>query len=308
MKQTAFYKFSVGVFITVFLVILAGGVVRMTQSGMGCPDWPRCFGRWIPPTNENQLPLNYKKIYAFKYVDTSFNVYHTWVEYINRLLGVLLGIMLLIQFIWSLTFLNKKRVVTFLCGANLLLTGFQGYLGSKVVEANLEVVKITTHMLVALLIAALALNVINRVSISQIKVNQPGLKKLVIVTIAVLMIQIILGTQVRQQIDEISKALLFEHRENWIEKLDTYFRLHRILAFGVCCMCILVFFEYRKINLLKFSSTLILVSVSATFLLGVLMSVFSIPAIAQPAHLLFSSMLLMALYYNAINTTSFKQL
>lgn len=276
----------------------------MTQSGMGCPDWPRCFGSWIPPTNESQLPLNYKKIYAFKYVDTSFNVYHTWVEYINRLLGMLLGILLLVQFLWSLRFWKIKRRATIICGVNLFLTGFQGYLGSKVVEANLEVVKITIHMFVALVIAALALHIVNIVSTSVIKVNNPKLKKIVLVTIVLLLVQIILGTQVRQQIDDISKSMMFEHRENWIEKLNIVFKIHRAFSFIVTALCILVFYQYLKINSLKLSSRMILISVGATFLLGVLMSVYNMPAIGQPAHLLFSSILLMSLYYNAINTTS----
>src|SRR5688500_13566798 len=140
-SQSAFLKFSKLILINIFLVILSGRVVRTTQSGMSCPDWPKCFGRWIPPTSEDQLPANYKELYAFKYIDTSFNPYHTWIEYLNRLLGALLGLLLMVQFFWSFIYRKTNRTIIWLCLALLLLTGFQGWLGSKVVEANLEAVK-----------------------------------------------------------------------------------------------------------------------------------------------------------------------
>ena len=98
---TPYRRYTWFVLIMVFLVILAGGVVRMTQSGMGCPDWPTCFGRWIPPMNRSQLPPNYEKYLRTQDIDHTFNAYHTWIEYINRLLGALLGLFMFIHFIWS---------------------------------------------------------------------------------------------------------------------------------------------------------------------------------------------------------------
>ena len=119
------------------MVILAGGIVRSTGSGMGCPDWPKCFDRYIPPTDISQLPANYKQKYVegrlkknekfAKYLESmgkaeladrirhdksitipeEFNPTKTWVEYVNRLVGVLAGFILLLTFAYS--FIYKKN-------------------------------------------------------------------------------------------------------------------------------------------------------------------------------------------------------
>ena len=62
-KHIAFKRLSFTTLIAVYFLILVGGVVRSTGSGMGCPDWPKCFGTWVPPTSVDQLPDNYEKEY-----------------------------------------------------------------------------------------------------------------------------------------------------------------------------------------------------------------------------------------------------
>jgi cytochrome c oxidase assembly protein subunit 15 len=283
-------------------VILAGGVVRMTQSGMGCPDWPKCFGRWIPPTSAEQLPSNYKELYAFKYIDTSFNAYHTWIEYINRLLGALLGIMLMVQFFWSLAFRKRDIKIVWLSLALFVLTGFQGWLGSKVVETNLEAVKVTTHMLVALIIAALSITIIHLNTFNKSFIDNKKLKNICMLLLMLLLIQIILGTQVREQIDHISSALQFKQRNSWIKNLNYIFYIHRTFSIVIAAVCVYLYLKYREYFTLKKSTQLMLFCVLGNISLGIIMAYFHMPAFAQPLHLLLSAMLIITVYHIRLRT------
>ena len=97
--------------VVVLLLILAGGIVRSSGSGMGCPDWPLCFGQVIPPLVESDLPANYQEIYAERgYADTRFNALKTWTEYLNRLLGALTGLMVLVQAVLAFLLFRTRSV------------------------------------------------------------------------------------------------------------------------------------------------------------------------------------------------------
>jgi heme a synthase len=300
--SSSFLRFSKLVLLMVILVIIAGAVVRMTQSGMGCPDWPKCFGKWIPPTNASELPPNFEKYLKQQDIDHTFNVFHTWTEYINRLLGALLGFLLLIQFGWSLQFWKKNKKITLLVFANLLLTGFQGWLGKRVVDANLATVKITTHMLVAMLIAALAYGVIVVVK-QNIKWVNKKVKYLSAIALLLLIIQIILGTQVREQIDEISKFFGYTSREKWFVKLDYIFLVHRSFSLVIVAICSYLFYLSKKENN-TWANKLMIISVGLEILLGIIMAYANIPAFAQPLHLLFSTLLFLSLFAIGINTNT----
>jgi len=296
MKYSAYIRYTQFLVVLVFLVIIAGGVVRMTQSGMGCPDWPKCFGKWIPPTTVSQLPPDFEKYLKQQDIDHTFNVYHTWIEYINRLLGALLGIFILIHSVWSFRkFFYIKRSV-FLWSLGLVVAvGFQGWLGKKVVDANLAVVKITTHMLVALLIAAIPVYIIYLVRERE-KVKHATLKKLTSLALILLVLQIVLGTEVREQIDIVAKSLNYTQRELWIDRLDIFFKIHRSFSLVIFAAVVGIFLKSKMITQLSKVALLNLILVGVLIFLGVVMNYVHIPAIAQPLHLLFSSILIINLF------------
>ena len=284
------------VLIMVFLVIIAGGVVRMTQSGMGCPDWPTCFGKWIPPTSADQLPPDFEKYLEAQDIDHTFNAYHTWIEYINHLLGALLGVFIFIHFIWSFIKFRKRDKMIFWLSLFLLLSvGFQGWLGKKVVDANLAVVKVTTHMLVALLIAAIPLIIINRLRKNE-RVRSKALVQASTIMIVVLLLQITLGTQVREQIDEISKPLKYSQRETWIGQLDNMFLLHRSFSWAILTGCLFLVWKGWPFEALRKNLLLVITSVGLVIAAGLIMAFNNIPAWAKPLHLLTASILVLAVF------------
>ena len=90
-----------------------------------------------------------------------FNPVHTWIEYINRLIGAISGIPILLFTIISVVYFKKYKHLTFVSVLTVLCMGFQAWLGKTVVDSNLAPFKITFHMLMALLIIALLIYLVN---------------------------------------------------------------------------------------------------------------------------------------------------
>ena len=136
-----------------YVVIIAGSVVRATGSGMGCPDWPKCFGHWIPPTHVSQLPADYQKFFKVQEQATEpFNALKTWTEYGNRLVGALLGLIMFVQLFFAFRIRKTNPQFLRLALATLFLTGMEGVLGAFVVYNNLKAGVVTVHMFLSLII------------------------------------------------------------------------------------------------------------------------------------------------------------
>lgn len=297
-QHIGFKRFVVLTLLSVYLLILAGGIVRTTGSGMGCPDWPKCFGKWVPPIEESELPPDYKKIYTVHGYETEFNAVKTWIEYINRLLGALIGVFIVVAFVLSLRFKNDK-VVARLCGLALLMVILEGIVGKYVVSTNLKPLLISFHLWGSIFIIILLIYIMCRVRKEELIVPQIKdwnlLKTINVLLIVTTVIQIIIGTQVRQQIDLLSTTLGFDRRIEWIGNLDYYFKVHR--TFSIIIFLLHVYFIYRLYKasdspVLKWSNRGLIVLVGVEMVGGFIMGNFNIPAFIQPIHMLAATLLL----------------
>ena len=317
-QHIGFKRFVVLTVVSVYLLILAGGIVRTTGSGMGCPDWPKCFGQWIPPTDESQLVPNYKEIYTVHGYETEFNAVKTWIEYINRLLGALIGVFILAAFVLSLKFKSDK-VVSRLCGLALLMVILEGVVGKYVVSTNLKPLLISFHLWGSIFIIILLIYVMSRVKKSDLVIpellDRNHLKLINVLLIITTIIQLVIGTQVRQQIDVLSLTLGFDRRVDWIGNLDYYFKIHR--SFSILVFLIHVYFFYKlnkasSSSVLKWSNIGLMVLVGIEMMGGFIMGNFNIPAFVQPIHMLAATVLLglqfFILFVFKLNEKSDKQI
>ncbi|MEI7839395.1 MAG: COX15/CtaA family protein [Methylococcaceae bacterium] len=286
----------------VYLVILAGGIVRASGAGMGCPDWPTCFGQWIPPTSEAQLPANYHEIYAQRgYENTQFNPIKTWTEYTNRLVGVTIGFLIFLTAWSSRIYLKTDKPVFYLAITAFLLVGFQGWLGSTVVSSNLNPLKITIHMIVALMIVALLIYTITRsqrdsfVPIDLVNLP-PKFKTVLLVVIGMTLVQIVMGTQVRQAVDFISHELVSVDRQFWRDDFPIIFYVHRSFSSLILFTNAWLVWQLRK-NVAKNhplvrAGFLLFGLIVTAILAGVSLDRLGMPPVAQPIHLLMANLIL----------------
>ncbi len=291
-----FRKLGIATVITVYLLVLAGGIVRSTGSGMGCPDWPKCFGMLIPPTEASQLPANYQQIYAAKlHGEVEFNVTKTWIEYANRLLGAFTGFLVFGTFIASFfAYWRKDRIIVYLSFLAVLLIGANGALGKYVVDSFLKPGIVTLHMMLAVLVIFVLLYAIARAWSKVIETEKVErkvfLNKLLIIILILSTSQVLLGTQVREAIDRVVADPIFGYnRETWIEQMGLTFYIHRSYSLLILGLHIYLIWQLRK-NIqqkgLVYNFTQALVGIIfIEIMTGTIMAYFAIPAYIQPIHL-----------------------
>jgi heme a synthase len=284
-------NWALATFILCFLVIIAGGVVRTTQSGMGCPDWPKCFGKWIPPTNVSELPADFEKYLRKQDIDHTFNALHTWIEYINRLLGTLLGVFAIIQV--SLLFFKRKTSsgAYKLSLAFLITVILTGLFGAIVVKLNLAHLSISVHLLFAILLVQIQLALLLSLNSKLFSITvDDKVRKGIMLFLILLFLQSILGTMVRMYVDDVSKTLHYEQRETWLAQSPVAFLIHRSFSWLVLLGALYMARHCRNIPIVKNKIFTLAAIIVMSMITGVTLFYANMPALAQPVHLLLASL------------------
>jgi cytochrome c oxidase assembly protein subunit 15 len=301
-------------FVLIYIVVLAGSVVRMTGSGMGCPDWPKCFGLLIPPTAEEEIRWSPETEYSegrmvierdtlwvatedhishmgefngqtwepyTRHSYATFNVSHTWIEYLNRLAGALAGIPILILFILAIK--SRQRTPIVLASATLGSVLFVSWLGKLVVDGNLIPFSVTIHAVSALAILAFLVMLIQHFNGSKTTITQ-SLRVWIVASLAIAFLQLVLGTQVREWVDIAIEARI--SRTDIVNFLPNWWEIHRSAVWVIIALHALWSFPIMKMPRLAVYAKLTFAILLAQTMTGILFTQFGFPAFAQPVHIL----------------------
>lgn len=330
-KPRFFNRFCSLSIIGIIILFFLGGLVRISGAGMGCPDWPKCFGTWVPPTSVDQLPDNYEKTFLEKRKTKvsrlaqllqhigwnnkaealllssnnaeieAFNMRKTYTEYVNRLWGALTGIFTLLAAVSSFQFWKTQKAITIFTLIGVLFVVFNGWLGSVVVDTELLGGVVSLHFVLAF-IAIASFMVAYYWNRSAEGRGNKSITTLTLVGLLLSVVQLLSGTSVRELIDGFSKAGIQIGIDNF-EMLGVVFNVHRILAIltGITLMAL---YMLNKNTTRRPKTSLVLLMVLALVVLQALTGIINIrlnfPAIAQLTHVTLGSLTLVGFIYLTI--------
>jgi cytochrome c oxidase assembly protein subunit 15 len=284
-----FQRLALATTATTYLLILVGGLVRAAGAGMGCPDWPRCFGLWVPPTSTAELPPGFDPAH--------FNAALTWTEYVNRLLGATTGFLILATLVAALVRHRRAPGILWPSVAAFLGVGFQGWLGGRVVAHGLAPWIVTTHLVVALVIVSLLLYATVNAFFVGAAAAAPRqdlvATRLAPALVALTLVQVALGTQVRGAVD--LAARLGVERSRILESIGALDDIHRGTA--VCVFALAVWLWSRTHvptapRAVQRAATGVMVLAVAQIVAGLLLARLALPRPLQVIHLSIASLLL----------------
>lgn len=321
-----FQKLAAAALVSLLLLIFVGAIVRVTGAGMGCPDWPTCWGCLIPPTSVEQVDFDQLPIDVFKSkaarmgrdpsditqqnLRAEFNPQHVWTEFINRLCTMPVGILSLATFIAAFAQRRARPWVFVMAFAGLLVVLINAWMGRNVVYSGLKPGVLTAHLALAMALTGILVFCAWGGCAKPWRIQMPvkplaRSRRLVTALLIFVVIEGILGAQVRELTDEMAKG--HDHspqaanRSSWIDQLESsgLYLVHRSgswLIFFWASYCWWHSKRHTTGGRQHWSEHGIIAIVWMQMLLGVTMSQIHIYAWVQVLHVGFAAILLSLLW------------
>lgn len=203
------------------VVIILGAYTRLTDAGLGCPDWPGCYGQLLVPQTDVLVDAANQ---AFP--ERPVEAYKAWNEMIHRYFASALGFLILVIFIVAL--INRVRgnsgpfILPFIL---LILVCFQGALGMWTVTLNLLPVVVMAHLLGGFTVLSCLFLLYLRLNKFRIPGGDPKIRKFArfgIVGIVLLVGQIALGGWTSANYASMACTELPICEGNWSAKLNLH--------------------------------------------------------------------------------------
>jgi heme a synthase len=256
MATTRFQKLAAAALVSVLVLMFVGPTVRVTGAGMGCPDWPMCWGRLIPPTSVEDVDFAKLPIEKFQRkavrmgrdpatvteetLRKEFNPRHVWTEFANRLTSLPVGFFSLATFIAAFWQREKRPRVFWMAFTSLAAVLINAWMGARVVYSGLSPGVLTAHLALAMGLLGSLVYCAWRGTDSpwRIQLDAPAngrLRLAVSLLLAVILLEGIFGSQVREITDEMAKFRLNVERSTWIGELEDawVYVIHRSFSWAV---------------------------------------------------------------------------
>lgn len=255
MEMTRFQKLATAALVSLMALICVGAVVRVTGAGLGCPDWPRCWGKLVPPASADEIDFDKLPMEKFRRaaekqgldpatvtvesLHAEFNVTHAWTEYLNRLSATPVSIFTIATFVAAFWQRKKRPLVFWMAFASLMLVIVNALVGAMVVSSRLKPVIITTHLALAMVMLATLTYCAWRGTDTPWRIRLKGgagwVKWSVAILVLVVAAEGMIGSQIREITDEMAKAHVGQARDLWIDELEqaAVYLFHRSFSWAV---------------------------------------------------------------------------
>jgi heme a synthase len=301
--MNAYQKTAITTLVAVIILITVGSLVRVAGAGLGCPDWPLCWGCWLPPSSVDDLDMAYIAEKGFDLAE--FNPTKMWIEYINRMVGVAIGFLVFATFLRSIRY-RATQAVIFRCSLlSVLLVGFQGWLGGQVVQSGLVPGIITLHMVLALVLVGLLIFTTHEATKTDVDITlSEGVRgpftRIAMALLVLTFAQLILGTQVREAVDPFIKDPGGLARSEWLANAGMVDHIHRASSWLVLVAGVFLF-RFMRLNsiagLLRRLGYWILMGIMGQMILGIILAYGGLPKSAQVLHLVIATFLICTQFY-----------